>query len=218
MQAEAVMGAAESAGVGCLIHRPNTLFFGNEVEKRNLTLALAAPFLKQDEDWVLVFDADCHVFRCDPIAVRGRLENSTEDLASYTYLDVEDMFSLPELAKMVRDDDYSTESTGRTRDMYRWHPSLMYGPQHWITSREYSVKGKKGAVERRWLRNYKSGAQDILDLDSDLVVYHRSRDRAMVRRQAQDEYYRARELHGVEEYKDGDPIINGLKIKEASNV
>jgi len=222
MQAEAIMGAAESAGVGCLIHRPNNLFFGNEVEKRNLSLQLAAPFLTEDEDWIIIFDADCHLFRCNPPAVRGRLELTDSDIASYTYLDVENMFSNADLAKMVRDDDYSTESTGRTRDMYRWHPSLMYGPQHWQMSKEFRVEGsteRNPQFERKWLRNYKAGTEKVLDLDAEMVVYHRSRDRAMVRRQAQDEYYRARELHGVEPYTDGDPEVNGItSIKEVSNV
>ena len=216
-QAEAVLGAAEASGVGCLVHRPSSLFFGNEVEKRNLSLRLAAPFLKQD-DWIIVFDADCHVFKCNPDLVRARLDSSDAELATYTYLDVEGMFSNPELAKMVRDDDYSTESTGRTRDIYRWHPSLMYGPQHWIVSKEYPTGKKTRPTERRWLRHSSDGASNILDLDADLVVYHRSRDRAMIRRQAQSGYYEARELHGTEEYKEGDPLINGISIREVSNV
>lgn len=219
-QAEAVLGAAEASGVGCLIHRPNQLFFGNEVEKRNLSLKLASPFLKENEDWIIVFDADCHVFKCNPDVVRARLEAAKEEIATYTYLDVEGMFSNPELAKMVCDDDYSTESTGRTRDIYRWHSSLMYGPQHWIVSKEYPVEGSRkiALIERRWLRHSSDGVKDVLDLDADLVVYHRSRDRAMVRRQAQSGYYEARELHGVEEYREGDPVVNGINTKEVSNV
>jgi hypothetical protein len=208
-QAEAVLMAAESAGVGCLVHRPNKLFFGNEVEKRNLTLKLAAPFLEEG-DWIIVFDADCHVFKVDPIRVRGRLEKTKALIASYTFLQVEDMFSDPEMARIVRDDDYATESTSRTRDIYRWHPSLMYGPQHWILSREFPTR--PGIKERRWVRHSSDGVEEICDLNADLVVYHRSKDRAMVRRMSQDGYYKARTLHGVEDMVEGDPVVNGLPI------
>ena len=202
-QAEAVLSAAEAAGVACLLHRPQKLFFGNEVEKRNLTLRLAAPFLGED-DWVLAFDADCHVFKCDQIRVRGELENTDALLASYTFLNVEDAFVNPDLARLSSVDDFSTESTGRTRDIYRWHPSLLYGPQHWVVSREFDG-------ERLWLRHSKDGV-DSHDLDASLVVYHRSRDRAKVRQDAQQGYYDARELHGVEEMLPGDPAANGVGL------
>jgi hypothetical protein len=194
------MGAAEASGVGCLVHRPNRLFYGNEVEKRNLTLRLAAPFLEEG-DWIIVFDADCHVFKCDPDRVRGKLENTDVLLASYTFLDAE-------MARIVKHDDYNTESTSRTKDIYRWHPSLMYGPQHWIVSRVF--QDEVGLPVRRWVRHSEDGVDASLDLNADLVVYHRSKDRAMVRRQAQAGYYSARSLHGVEELFNGGPVVNGL--------
>src|SRR5256885_1150092 len=59
-QAEAILSASEAAGVACTVHRPNRLFFGNEVEKRNFTFQLAGAGLTGD-DWLLVFDADYHV-------------------------------------------------------------------------------------------------------------------------------------------------------------
>lgn len=57
-QAEAVLQAAEAAGVGCTIHRPREIFWGNEVEKRNLTIALASSVLESGRDWIVIFDAD----------------------------------------------------------------------------------------------------------------------------------------------------------------
>ena len=38
-----IQAAAETMGIGCVIHRPSDVFHGQEVEKRNLTLQLAAP-------------------------------------------------------------------------------------------------------------------------------------------------------------------------------
>lgn len=209
-QAEAVLAAAEAGGVACLVHRPNRLFFGNEVEKRNLTLQLAAPFLAED-DWVLVFDADCHLFKVNPEVVRGRLENTDAMIASYTYLQVENFLINEEMARIFRDDDYDYESTGRTRDLYKWHPSLLYGPQHWILSREMKVPGSK-RMERQWLRHSEVDLP-CLDLGSDLVVYHRSLDRAKVRRNAQDGYYSAREQLKKEAVVAGSPADNGIGEK-----
>ena len=209
LQAEAVLSTAESAGVALTLHRPNALFWGNEVEKRNLTVKLASA-VAAEGDWLIVFDADCHVFKCDPEVVRWELENTKADIGTYTYLEVEDFFSDPEMARIVKSDDYSTEHTHPTKDVYRWHPSLLYGPQHWTVSREYTKAD--GSVERRWLRHTRKGPERQVDLGAHLVIYHRSRDRAMIRQEAKDEYYRARDLHGVENMVAGDPHRNGVGV------
>ena len=209
LQAEAVMSTAESAGVALTLHRPNDLFWGNEVEKRNLTIKLASAYA-QEGDWLMVFDADCHIFKCDPDVVRWELENTNAEVATYTYLEVEDFFSDPEMAKIVKRDDFSTEHTHPTKDVYRWHPTLLYGPQHWTVSREY-VKADK-SVERKWIRHTRHGASEVCNLGPHLVIYHRSKDRAMIRQMAKDEYYKARDLHGVEDMRAGDPAMNGVGV------
>lgn len=188
-QAEAVLAAAESQNVSCLVHRPAKLFYGNEVEKRNWSLQLAGAGLTTS-DWILVFDADCHVFKCEPLQVRAALEQSTALVATYTVLDGQDMLAKPDLAELSRHDDYASEWTVKTKDIYRWHPTLQYGPQHWMVSRD--VGG-----ERRWVRHAIESIQ-TLDLNASLVAYHRTQYRTKVRRDAQEEYYHARDLCGVE--------------------
>lgn len=187
-QAEAVMHAAEAAGVECLIHRPSDLYYGNEVEKRNATLRLAGAL---EPDWVIVFDADCHMFKCNPDVARAELEQTENLIASYTVLDGADYLSDTELADWVKREAYDTEWTLRTKDIYRWHPTLRYGPQHWMLSRE--IDG-----ERQWLRHSRNDTPDCLHLNASLVAYHRSQDRTLLRRRAQAGYYKAREVHGVE--------------------
>lgn len=159
---------------------------------------------------MMVFDADCHVFKCDPEVVRWELENTEADIGTYTYLEVEDFFSDPEMARIVKSDDYSTEHTHPTMDVYRWHPSLRYGPAHWTISREYD--NGNGGVERRWLRHTRKGPDLKVDLAAHMVIYHRSRDRAMIRQVAKDEYYKARDLHGIENLVAGSPDRNGVKV------
>jgi hypothetical protein len=193
-QAEAILSAAEAMGVACTIHRPSKLFYGNQIEKRNLTLKLAGATLSEN-DWLIIIDADFHIFRLNPERVRAELEATEALLASYTILDGIDYLSDADLSERVAREDYDTEWTCRTENIYRWHPSLLYGPQHWMVSRE--VDG-----ERQWLRHL-SGNAPALDLDNALVAYHRRSDRALVRQQAQESFYRDRELFGVEPEGDG---------------
>lgn len=189
-QAEAILSAAEAAGVACTLHRPSRLFYGNQIEKRNLSLRLAGAALTSD-DWLLIFDADFHVFKCEPETVRAELEATERMIASYTLLDGSDYLSDPDLAERVAREDFSTEWTLRTENIYRWHPSLLYGPHHAMVSREL-------AGERRWLRHPSATAPEWLNLNASLVAYHRRQDRALVRRLAQEGFVQARELHGVE--------------------
>lgn len=207
-QAEAVISAAEAAGVAATVHRPSGLFYGNEVEKRNVALRIAGATLQPGVDWLVVFDADCHVFKCDPGVVRWELESTDCLLASYVALDGADYLSDPEMHDLAKRDEYPTEWTARTKDIYRWDPSLLYGPQHWTVSR--IIHG-----ERVWLRSSNSD-EPVCDLDAALVVYHRTKDRTHMRKLAQDGYYRARELHQVERWVNGDPADNGVSPETIS--
>lgn len=194
-QAEAILHAAEAAGAACTIHRPNKIFHGNQIEKRNLTFRIAGATLTEN-DWLLIFDADMHVFKCEPDTVRAELAQTEALIASYTILDGIDYLADADLAEHVKREEYAIDWTIRTENIYRWHPSLLYGPQHWMVSRH--IGG-----ERRWLRHSTDDRPACLDLDAALVAYHRHQDRAFVRRQAQLEFYAAREALGVEPMGDG---------------
>lgn len=194
-QAEAVVLTCEAMNVGCTLHRPRAPFFdGNEVQKRNLTLGLAAPL---EPDWVLVFDADMHVIRCDVEIVRAELERTDLDVATVTLLDGKDLLGDEKTATLARDIDFDTEWTMRARHVYRWTDDLAYGPAH------YTVSGTYGG-EKRWLRGPEMtvGGREIVveavDLRSALVAVHRSQHRAKVRRDAALVYYRVRDAAGVE--------------------
>lgn len=202
LQAEAVLSACEAGGAACTIHRPNDLFYGNEVEKRNFTLRLAGAHLEEG-DWVIIFDADVHIFKLNEKRVRAELERTERMIASYTVLDGIDYLSDPDMAEYVAKEEYATEWTIRTNDIYRWHPSLLYGPQHWMVSRD--IGG-----ERRWLRHSDQFVPPVLDLGASLVAYHRTANRSKVRADMQAAYYQARDLHGIEFAVPGEPSDNGL--------
>jgi hypothetical protein len=191
-QAEVVLQVCEAAGIGCTVHRPRDVWWGHEVEKRNFCLRLAGSSLVDDRDWVVVFDADLHVLKCEPANVRAALENTDALIATYTALDGMDYMSDAKLAEYANRVDLDTEWTSRTADIYRWHHSLRYGPAHWTVSREWEG-------ERLWLRAPADAAKaQPVNLNADLAVYHRTADRSNIRRESANQYYRLRNELGLE--------------------
>lgn len=175
-QAEAILSAAEAGGVACTVHRPREPFEGNEVEKRNLTLALAAA---HQPDWVIAADADYHVTMCDPEGIRGALASTDLNLASYE----------------LEDDGCRV----LTRDIFRWTPDIAYGPSHQTVTGTYDGR-------RQWLRGPEAfGAVSAaaippcLDLHGALVCVHRNRDRSPERADSAVRYYRHRDELAIED-------------------
>lgn len=187
-QAEVILHTAEAMGRACTLYQPSEVWWGNEVEKRNKCLDILRAFA-EDDDWVCIFDADYHVLKCNPDALRADLERSEHVVATYGIVDGEDWLSLDN--PLAVEAKLKTEWVSQTRDLYRWHPTLRVGPAHG----DYSAAHHDGV--RRWLR----GPYDLVpaeDVTGSLTVYHRTKDRAMVRRDAQQGYYKMRDALGVE--------------------
>jgi hypothetical protein len=187
-QAEAIQTAAEAIGVGCTIHRPSDAFYGNEVQKRNLTLSLASAL---EPDWVLCADADYFVTYCDPDTVRAMLEETDLNVATYMLSDAMDPHA------MGLKDPVQSDWSLPTRDIFRWTPDLEYGPAHYTISGTYEGR-------RQWLKGPElaGGNQDFvepaLDLLGSLVAVHRNRHRTQVRKDDAERYYRARDEAQIE--------------------
>jgi len=64
-QAQAILAAAQGGDLGVTLHTPQTVWFGNEVEKRNYAFRLAETFATPDEDWFWIVDADERVQQAD---------------------------------------------------------------------------------------------------------------------------------------------------------
>ena len=202
-QAEAILAAGEAAGVGITLHRPATTFAGQEVEKRNLTLGLAAPFVDEG-DWLLVFDADMHVMQAYPDIIRRDLAETNAVVATYTILDGADMLAEPERADLARRLPVSTDWTNKFRGIYRALDGLAYGPTH------FSVSGWRDHFheERVWLRGAKPDAiAEPAHLGKALVVHHRRAARAKVRTDAADVYAVSRTAAGYEDTADKEMLV-----------
>lgn len=193
-QAEAILRAAEATDVACMIYRPSEVYYENEVGKRNDGLRFCRALLESNEDWLFVIDADFHVLRCEPERVREELSQTPYDVATYTILDGGDWMAEEARSKLATQIAMSTEWTIKTRDAYRWTPSLEIGPTHYHYSRWDNG-------EQRWMRGpltAADGLEDAHDLGSALAVYHRRADRPLVRQQAADVYYERRVEYGIE--------------------
>jgi hypothetical protein len=116
-QTEAVIGACEAANVELTLHQPREPFWGNEVEKRNLSLALAS-----EVDWLIVFDADMRVIHADAEAVRWELDHTDRNVGTYTLQDGHD------------GDAWKSPFRG----IYRWSDDLVYGPAHYDITGTYA--------------------------------------------------------------------------------
>lgn len=190
-QSEAILGACEAAGVGCTVHRPRDVFHGNEVEKRNLTLRVARAHC-EESDWLMVCDADFLLMKANPDVFRADLEQTEAVVGSYAILDGKDMLADPGVAELARQTDLDTEWTTRVRFLYRWHPTLTYGPTHWTVGRYLNG-------EWVWLNGPGLELEPAVDVSGSLVCVHRRESRALVRLRAAAGYQQAREAHGVEE-------------------
>lgn len=220
-QAEAIIRACETEDVGVTVHRPRQLFFGNEIEKRNLSLRLAAAFADEG-DWILVWDGDYHLHHADPKLLRHQLENTECLAATYTILESIDYLSDDGTdensirRELALRSPANTRYTIRTRGLYRWTPDLHYENAHFLMKGTYNG-------EERWVYGpdlvggktigWESpdnpyGFCQAENLDRNLVVYHRRGERPMVRQQAAEEYYRRRDLAEIEVIDFGDGPVD----------
>lgn len=190
-QVETILHTAEAAGVGCTIYQPQEVWWGNEVEKRNKAFDIVRSYAEEDVDWLCIFDADYHVVRCQPDSIRHELANTDCDVATYGIIETEDWLSNG-ANSLATQSKIETQWVSQTRDLYRCHASLLVGPAHGDYSRISNSKWKQV-----WLR----GPYDLEpahDISGFLTVYHRTKDRALVRRNAQQGYYQMRDQLGIE--------------------
>lgn len=214
-QAEAILRAAETEDIGVTLHRPARLFAGNEVEKRNLSLRLASPFCEPG-DWILAWDADYHLHHATPGVVRHELEQTDRFAGTYTILEsIDYMTGDDQLADFARQLPVDTRYTIRTRGLYRWTPDLQYDSAHFVMRGTYDgqvrwVYGPDlvGARTPGWDTDRDNQAEPAIDLGKHLVVYHRRAERPLVRSEAADEYYRRRDLSGIEVIDFGDGPVD----------
>lgn len=185
-----------------LHYRPRHPFYGNEVEKRNMSLDLARSLpevVGNPNVWFLVADADTVAIKVND-ALPRILAETDRNVGEYAASVVNAVEPEPgrwgavhavELAKPVR-----------VRSIYRNLPGLRYGPAHWHVT--WGAPGR----ERSWLWGGNLRRQEpCLDLTLELRFEHRQLSREPSRQQASKRYYEIRDATGIEK----DPSLSRAK-------
>lgn len=190
----AILEAARTSKKPVTLYVPSEPFFGNEVEKRNLSLDLARQVPGVDEDsWFLVFDGDftCHYGAED---LEDRLNESNMLVAEYGLNTVE-----PHQANKDAghgDLGWSGESSVKLRCLYKNIPELAYGPAHYCVSGLDPDSGEFG-----WLWGNPTVHQPYataFDASHLVKVEHRHHLRIQARNAAAKEFYDIRDESGIE--------------------
>lgn len=188
-QAEAIVETAAGAGIPLTLHVPTEPFFGGEVEKRNLTLKLAAAVGEPMTDWVFICDADCYVIEASE-HLKADLARTEEHAASVMveeHMDHADPDFSVDVAKTL-----SLPSTWRSPVtlLYRLLPEMSYQGTH------YSLGGTIDG-RRVWLWGHPK-AVGPADLRQGIVIKHRNVERPKRRQEQAASYYARRDSSGVE--------------------
>lgn len=184
-QHEAITETALGLGIGLTLHVPQTVWAGNEVEKRSALFALGE-HSTTPEDWYMVMDADELLYHC-PADTRQRLADAEQDAAMVTFLN-----------RAVTPDELAGQ--------FHWDPiSRVQVPIFFRAIRGLRVNGNHFTYEtpdgrKLWGMGDRDSAgtvEDFYDL-SDLTIEHRTAQRALHRRKQQKDYYEKRERIGIE--------------------
>lgn len=189
-QAETIVETCEGAGLPLTLYRPAAPFFGNEIEKRSLSLRLALASAEPMVDWLLVIDADCYVTEYSDL-LKYDLERCVEHCATINA--EEHLDPLDPAAPLAVAHTVSLAETWRSPVtlLYRCLPDLRYEGTH------YSLSGTVGG-EKVWLWGH-DRAEQPFDARHALTVRHRNVLRPVRRREQASTYYARRDKLGIEE-------------------
>jgi hypothetical protein len=182
MAHEAITHAATAAGIGLTLHVPTTPFLGNEVEKRNLMLRLAATVGEPMVDWVFTIDGDEIVTYASSL-VRTDLEDTILHVAETTTKE-----SSP--AEDDRQREAYEAGARPYRHLMRLLPNLRVAGAHWVYWGDHPDDGTLCLQGVRGVHR----VEPALDLTHGVTKEHRHAWRGKQRQQNATDYYRVRDL------------------------
>ena len=189
-QAHAIVETCHAAGVGLTLHRPQTKWIGNEVEKRNRLFALAERDAHPD-DWYWVIDADELVANA-PHDLRALLEQSEHDVAKVMLWERSDQYRDAESLAYLQETALPSDFHCPLRMLFRAIPGLRCDLAH------YRYRTPDG----RYLWNYPTEPmEDALDLLDLVRVEHRRFFRPKQRKIDARTYYMRRDDAMIEQKK-----------------
>lgn len=173
-QAKALAEGCAESGMELLLHQPDVAgkwplgYEGNEVEKRNASVALAG--LALNATWVFNIDADMYLYDAG---------NSRELLAKTQY-----SVAMTDI-----------EGTPARHHLFRWSPTLRFQASHWIVVD--GKKLYSGTDQMLLNGEYPNGLEPYIDLRYELKFDHPART-DFWRRARQNAWYQIRDSRQIE--------------------
>lgn len=169
-QAETIHTTATAAGITCTIHTPATVWYGDEIHKRNHALKLALTNAEPYDDWLLIIDGDEILTYASELTRHDlkHTEHNTAEVTNYT--------------TATNPNDWS----GTSRRLFRCFPTMRYTTTHFTLEATYEdgdtilLNGRGPA--------YNETPEDALDLTTQIRIEHRHSLRAQHRDQAANTY------------------------------
>jgi hypothetical protein len=178
-QHRAISETCEGLGISSTIYAPQTVWTGNEVEKRSFLFKLVLAVADGPQDWFVIIDAD-HLMT-DPDDLRAHLEKTDLHAAEFSAWQRTDPTTLE-----ARQFKMPRVHQSNVRLAYRANPGLHCHGNHYtyIDGDGRVLWGQRDCVE-------------ALDL-SHVRVEHRTMERDVARHDDQYAYYRRREALDIE--------------------
>lgn len=189
LEAETIQAICDGAGISCTIHRPATVWYGNEVEKRNQLFKIASAFSEPFVDWYWILDADC-IITSTPSNLRARLEAAEEwsvDVALWERRD--HLGDHPDVARAM---SLPTHSAIPNTCLFRVLKDMQVIGTHYV----YGGFRPDGEWVYAWAPHI-MGPQPVLKMP-EIRVEHRSIYRDKYRRDLSHTYYQTRDQLGIE--------------------
>lgn len=182
-QAETIQDAATALGIGCTIHTPQTVWIGNETEKRSFMFSLAET-ITDPTDWYFPIDAD---EVCTHIAPDAR------ELLAETEFDAADI-NLWNRSVIPDRDDAHEKARRFVWENQDQHPHR----QIFRALRGLRVEGTHYHYVTDDRQLWGDSPEEGLDLTQHIAIEHRNSQRTMARDQDRMLYYQRRERMGIE--------------------
>ena len=185
-QGETIRETCRSLSMGCTLYEPQTVWGGNEVEKRSTMFALGETVAEPNTDWYFVIDADEVVTSWGAGRFKERLAECEHDVAEVTFWNrrIPHPREVDENRKWVA--PYDQIELNRVRILFRAIPGLR------VVDRHYHYRLPDG----RYL--WGDANQEPCADFSDVRLEHRTEYRDPMRRKTAQDYYTRRATLGIE--------------------
>lgn len=186
---DVITQTAYAAGIGCTIHAPATIWYGNEVEKRNHLVQLGMTVAEPGVDWFLRIDAD-ELVTDVPGDFRARLEATEEDAGGVTLWWRSHLQGTGASDEMIR--DFDSGGQDNMRFLLRALPGLRVEGAH-----NFYLAEKNGGTVVLYGRRDMHDEVPLADFH-DVRLEHRHNHRSHDRNMRAQEFNMRRDHLGVE--------------------